>query len=164
MSCAVAWKHNLDWDFCCLLVFGPWQSYPITSQIVLRALPTMRVRGKWNEVLHMMGIYGFPWLILLPLPPSFGNLFADDATAAKQSTGLLPLCPVPPCSTPAPAQCVLRVIPFPPQPQIANQTQQEQPRRQLLLASVFACTHKEREWRISWRRAGGRDGHRHRQS
>lgn len=128
-----------------MLVFGPWQSYPITSQIVLRALPTMRVRGKWNEVLHMMGIYGFPCLLLLPLPPSFGNLFADDATAAKQSTGLLPLCPVPPCSTPASAQCVLRVIPFPPQPQIANQTQQEQPRRQLLLASVFACTHTKRE-------------------
>lgn len=67
MSCAVAWKHNLDWDFCCLLVFGPWQSYPITSQIVLRALPTMRVRGKWNEVLHMMGIYGFPCLLLLAI-------------------------------------------------------------------------------------------------
>lgn len=49
---------------CCLVVFGPWQSYPITSQIVLCSSANNACACAWNEVLHMMGIYGFPCLLV----------------------------------------------------------------------------------------------------
>lgn len=112
-------------------LFGPWQSYPIASQIVqpggaCLALATMRA---------LSGIKSYIWIPFasssIHVPYIFGNLLLPSRRLPNNQHRRGCLC-APPC----PALCVLRVIPFPPASNRKSNTQRQW--QQLLLASVFA--------------------------